>query len=196
MTSRFVKGGWLAGWLLGIPALALAAGLLTNGLPTVGPGTANGVAATAPNGVVSWLAANGKAGVTNPLIPVDTGLTGGAAPQEVAVSPFQIAATLVEASQNTATSTVHAATLNTLGGTITTESLTTVPGGTYTFTLTNSLISTSVAAPQVAMFAKSSPVSGPMAVTSVTNAAGSTVIVFTNVGTTALNGTMMIVFHL
>lgn len=196
MTNKFVKGGWLAAWLLAIPALALAAGLYTNGLPTISPTTANGVAATAPNGVVSWLASTNKNGITNPLIAVDTNLTGGGPPQTVAVSPFQIAAVMAEFSQNTATSTVHAATLNTLGGLITTESLTTVPGGTYTFTLTNSLISTSVAAPQVAMYAKTSPVSGPMAVTSVTNAAGSTVIVFTNVGSTALNGTMMLAFHL
>lgn len=188
--------------VVGLSTVALAAGLYTNGLPTIGSQIPNAVTAKAPNGVITQLPATGTGNAggadvqpMSPLVPVDTGLQGGAAPQTVAASPFQIAATFAEVGQNTATSTVHAATLNTLGGLITTESLSTAVAAIYTFTLTNSLITAAEPPVQVGIFSKSNT-GGHLTLTSVTNAAGSTVFVWTNDGTTALNGTMMIAFHL
>ncbi len=199
MTEKLKK--WMtAGLLVLVPAAAIAAGLYTNGLPTVAATTQTGVAQKPPAGVVTQLLPNGVIGtstapVGNPLVPVDMNLPSGGAPQTVAVSPFQIAATLAEAMQNTATSTAHAATLNTLGGLITTESLSTAAGATYTFTLTNSLIAVASPTPQVAIYSKTNT-GGQMTLTSVTNESGDSVCVWTNTGTTALNGTMMVVFHL
>lgn len=163
-------------------------GNATNGLPTVSAPTLNGVAQTPPNGTYTQLSS------TLALVAVDTETAAGQSPQTVAASMFQVASALAGVLSNTATSTVAAATLNTTGGTITTEALTTAAGATYTFTLTNSLLTTSVAAPQVAIRSKSNT-GGTMQVTSVTNGSGTCVIVFTNIGTSALNGTMIIVFH-
>ncbi len=179
----------LVGMIVGATASAVAAGFLTSNLPIVSSGTVNGTTLVFPNGVVSEL-------LPNMLVPVDTELAGGQAPQSVAAGAFQIAALYGEAAGNTATSTAGAATLNTKAGVITTESLSTAPGSTYTFTLTNSLITSATqAAPYVAMYSKTNT-GGAITLTSVTNASGSSVFVFTNTGTTAFNGTMTIVFHI
>jgi hypothetical protein len=187
--------GVMLGLALGSAGLALAGGFLTNGYPTItatstqANGATSPVTATAPNGIYTQLA------VTTPLIPVDTNLAGGQSPQSVAASPFQIAAWALEAAANTATSTAGAATLNTKAGLITTEALTTAAGSTYTFTLTNSLVTVASAAPQVQIMSKSNTAVTSLQLVSATNAAGSVVWVFKNVGANALNGTMLIAFH-
>lgn len=166
---------------------ALAAGYYTPGMPTVGAGSVNGAAVQAPSGVVSELTGG-------MLLGVDTLLPSGQPPQSVAASVFQVAAYYAAMAGNTATSTARAATQNTQGGVITTESISTAAGATYTFTLTNSLI-TATSAPQVAMYSGTNT-GGGVTLTSATSAAGSVVWVFTNTGTTAFNGTMLIVWHL
>jgi hypothetical protein len=160
-----------------------------------------------------------------PFVPMDTNQTGGAAPATVRATPFQIAGTLLEGINNTQTSTVHAATSNTLGGVVVTESLSTAAGASYTFTLTNSVLNTAYITagyiPQVAIYSLSntggranlsgnvtssstgnqSAFSGlantaQMTLVSATPANGSVVWVWRNDGTTALNGTMFIAWHL
>lgn len=185
---RKLIAGLVAGVVMG-SALAYAGGFLTNGYPFMQPsGTVNGVATTFPNNVV-----------TNPtaamLVPVDTQLTSGQVPQSVAETTWQIASLAAETAASAATSTAGAATLNTRAGTVTTEALTTAVAATYSFTLTNSLITATGPAPQVAVYSKSNT-AGTLQLTSVTNAAGSSVFVFTNVGTAALNGTLIIAFHI
>lgn len=175
------------GLVLGSSLAAIAGGLYTNGMPTISAPTVNGVSQPFPNGVVTEMLAP-------MLVPVDTQFASGQAPQTVGATAFQIAALAGEAAASTATSTAGAATLNTKAGTITTESLSTAAGSTYSFVLTNSLITASTPAPQVAMYGKSNT-GGAVTVTSVTNAAGSCTIVFTNSGLTAFNGTMVILFH-
>lgn len=162
-------------------------GWITDGMPLAAPQTANGVVATAPNGLSTQPTSGG-------LNPVDIGGTGGASPQTVALTNFQIAAIAAALSVNTATSTVHAATLNTTEGMVTTEALTTAAGATYTFTLTNSLLVAGAAAPQVVM-RDGTNTAGAVQLNSVTNAVGSSVFVFQNVGTAAWNGTKLIAFH-
>jgi hypothetical protein len=204
-TMAKMKKALAAGLLVGLFATAaLAAGLYTNGMPTVAPGTANGVVATFPSGVVTQLPPGAGNAIENPssveapnpLIPVDVNRSSGGVPQTVAATPFQIWASLAESTQNTTTSTVHNAVLATLGGLVTTESLSTAAGSTYTFTLTNSLITAASPPPQVAMYSKSNVAGGPMSVTSVTNGSGVSTWVFTNTGSAALSGTMMIIWHL
>jgi hypothetical protein len=173
--------------LLLAPAVVLAAGFETNGIATVGPTVVNGVTVAPPSGVVTQVTAGMKSSV-------DTQLLNGQNPQTVAATEFQQAAVLVDALGNTATSTAGAATLSTTGGWVTTEALTTAVGSTYTFTLTNTLI-TAGSIPQVALLNKTNS-GGQVQVTSVTASAGSMVVVFTNVGTTAFNGTFSLVFHL
>lgn len=213
----------------GAPVLVLllgAAGMLTAGLPQIVPALYNSIAASAPEGLYQQLApgVNMVPGQTNccgPFIPADTKLSGGAAPQSVAATPFQVAGTLLDALLNTQTSTVHAATSNTMGGVVVTESLSTAVGSTYTFTLTNSQITAAYIAsgqiPQVAIYSgtntggkcvatSGTPGAGGtnvtletacgLTLTSVTPAVGSVVWVWTNNGTAALNGTMYIAWHL
>lgn len=163
-------------------------GYSTNGLPPVGPPTQNGVAQTAPAGIYSHVGARA-------LLAMDTETVAGATPQSVAVAAMQIAMAAMELIANQATSTVHAATLNTTAGFITTEALTTAAGATYTFTITNSLLVAGAAAPLVDIRNGTNTTPG-MVVTSITNAVGSTVIVFTNNGSAALNGTMLIGFQI
>lgn len=158
----------------------MTAGMYTGTLPQVG-------SATYPS-LAGFSAGNG-------LIPVDTVIPAGGIPQTVAMSLVSLAAFLATVNANTATSTVHAATLNTTAGLITTESLSTAAGATYTFTLTNSLLVAGSPPPSVSMIGLTNT-GGIISLTSVTNAVGSTVIVWTNTGTTAFNGTMLIAFHI
>jgi hypothetical protein len=179
--------------LIGAGLLVGAAGWLTNGLPTIVANTFDSVVASAPQGIYTQALANG-------LVPVDTEIPSGVAPQTVAANLFQIGAiAFAEVVQNTTTSTVHAATLNTKAGYIITEALTTAAGATYTFTLTNSLFTTTSSQPlAVAMYNGTNTGGGGgqgMQLTSITMNSGSATLVFTNTGTTALNGTMTIIFH-
>ncbi len=178
----------LAGLGIVIPiSAAYAAGLYTNGMPTVGAVTVNGTAQTVPSGVVSQI-------TSRMLIPVDTQLANGQAPQTVAATQFDVASLASQIAANTATSTTHAATLNTLAGTVTTESLSTAAGSTYTFTLTNSNI-TSSSVPMVS-FRPKTAISSQVQLVSITSGSGTVDFVFKNVGTSAWNGTFVLAFSL
>jgi hypothetical protein len=176
------------------------AGWLTDGLPPVAAITQNGTAV--PTSVVnnngSVISQGGTVSYTNvgaaSLLPLDTELASGGIPQTVGATAFQIAALAGGLIQNTATSTVHTATLNTESGLMLTEALTTAAGATYTFQLVNSLILATSPAPQVQMH-DGTNTGGATQVTSITNAAGTSTVVFTNTGTSAWNGTKVILFH-
>lgn len=176
-------------------------GWLSNGVQTVGAVTVNGVLQTvgglqfnstfdAPIGTPPVYTQLGAAA----LFSGDTEVNAGSQPQTVAATAFQIAAHAVSFTTNTATSTAGAATLNTKSGRIVIESLTTAPGATYSFVLTNSLITATSPAPQVALVDITNT-GGTVQLTSITNAAGSSTFVFTNVGATAFNGTFALAFH-
>ena len=185
-----MKWAGLAVLVLGLGA----AGLYTPSLPRVGPlnmtYTPSGQQTTGalPYGL-SLLS------VGTSTIPVDTNLPQGQSPQTVGASLFQVTAgSAAEVTGNTATSTAGAATLNARGGVVTTEALTTAPGATYTFTLTNSLFVAGVPF-QVVMASGTNLAGTTIAVTSEVVSNGSAVLVFTNTGLVALNGTMKIAFH-
>lgn len=162
------------------------AGDTTNGVPRIQALVENGVTTT-PVPLTNLPAISA-------LVAVDIQHTGGQQPITTAATPFQIACAAAELISNTGSSTVHAATLNTTGGLITTEALTTAAGADYTFTLTNSLLVAGAPAPEVQM-KDGTNTTGAVAVKSITNATGSTVLVFTNTGTVAWNGTKLIGFH-
>lgn len=165
------------------------AGWTTNGAPLVGPAIQNGVTLTAPNGQYPQVG-------SRDLTSVDAAASStGAPPLTVDATLFQIAAIATALQVNTQTSTVHAATSNTFSGRVITEALTTAAGATYTFTLTNSLVTLAGSPVLVDIRSGTNTVAG-MVPTSVTNAAGSVVFVFTNTGSAALNGTMVISWHL
>ena len=162
------------------------AGNSTNGVPQVQALTQNGVL-TVPVPLTN-LPSNSA------LVACDVPQAGGAQPITVAASKFQIASAAVALIANQQTSTTHAATSNTTSGSVITEALTTAAGADYTFTLTNSLLVAGAPAPQVEMH-DGTNTAGAVVVKSITNAVGSTVIVFTNSGTAAWNGTKLITFH-
>lgn len=174
-------------------------GWLSNGVPPVAPSVQNGVTVTA-NGIINNGVTTGGEPLaysnlgSSALIPADTETSGGAIPQTVATTPFQIAAHAAAFINNTATSTTHTATLNTEQGMMYTESLSTAAGGTYTFQLVNSLITATGAIPQVQIH-KGTCTQGGEAVNSITNATGTATVVFANTGAAAWNGTMVIGFH-
>lgn len=188
--------------------MTTGSGWLTNGVQTVGAPIQNGVTVTLSpftnNGVPQpgpvapqYAQLDSMAGIS-----ADTEATKGSQPQTVAAMAAQIAMIAVAMVKNQQTSTVHAATSNTFSGSVVTEALTTAPGAVYTFTLTNSLIAaaTNTATPVYAniMFdvrSGTNTIPG-LTPTSSTAAAGSTVLTFTNTGTAALNGTMIISWHL
>jgi hypothetical protein len=89
----------------------------------------------------------------------------------------------------TVTGAAGAATLNTSSGTITTESLTTAAGATFTLTLTNSYI----AAADIVLVTVSSTGTGSPAVTEVTPAAGTCVVLIQNVHASAAFNAVLIV---
>ncbi len=134
-------------------------------------------------------------------ISVDDNVTGGQQPQTVAASPFDVACSAMAFIQNTATSTTHTATLNTLSGLMYTEPLTTAVGATYTFQIVNSVVAATNRLPKVQIRSGTNtanfgiPAAG-VEVTSISNGTGTATAVFTNNGTAALNGTMIIGFHL
>ena len=165
------------------------AGWLSDGMPTIGAISNNGTAQTPPLGVYTNLSP------TAALIPVDTEQARGASPQSVAASPFQIACAAMALIQNTTTSTVHTGTLNTKSGLMYTEALTTAAGADYTFQIVNSGVAADSDIPQVQMHSGTNT-QGDIAVKSITNASGTCTAVFTNTGTAAWNGTMILGFHL
>lgn len=198
MMRNWIKRNKLAAVLLAaMSTVAFAAGMYTNGLPVARPGTENGVALTAPNGVVNQVYPTSSVGLTvlgAPKVPLDTNLPSGANPQTIAADPFQIAATLAAALGNTANSSSAAATLNTLDGIISSDYLSTAVGSTVSFVLTNSNIAAADPAPLVAAMPKASTGCW-LAPTSVTNASGTSTWVFTNLGPGACNGTFAFAFH-
>lgn len=175
-------------------------GWLAAGLPTVGPIYVNGVAQTVtPMNFNGSTVSGGPAPVytmlsASALVPVDTEQGGGVQPQTVAATAFQIAAHAASLAVNTGTSTAGAATLNTKSGRVTTEALTTAPGATYSFALTNSLFTVNSPAPQVHV-TDGTNTGGALQLTSITLGAGTATIVLTNAGTSALNGTLVLAFH-
>lgn len=190
---------WAAGTAVGA-ILLMGAGMLTNGLPTV-------VAGSYSNLEPGQLSTANSSNCCGTLVPVDTNRQGGAAPQSVAATPYQVAATLLEGLSNALTSTVGAATGTTLGGIVTTEALATAAGTNYTFTLTNALITqayiNSGSIPQVGIYSITNtggtlPTRNTAQITLVSStlAVGSVVWVFQNAGNTPLNGTMRIAWHL
>jgi hypothetical protein len=163
------------------------AGEYTNGRPLVQALVQNGVTITP---VPLTNLPNASA-----LLPADVPQPGGQQPITVAATAFQVAAAAAAMITNTVTSTVHTGTLNTTEGLMVTEALTTAAGATYTFQLVNSLIvSAATPAPEVQM-KNGTNTAGAAQVTSITNAAGTCTVVFTNTGTAAWNGTMLIPFH-
>lgn len=131
---------------------------------------------------------------TTALLSADSESTAGQQPQTVAASVFDIASAAASFINNTATSTVHTATLNTTSGMMVTEALTTAAGADYTFQLVNSLITAAGATPKVAV-RNGTNTAGAMRLKSITNATGTATVVISNVGTAALNGTILIPFH-
>lgn len=168
-------------------------GWVSNGLPAPGPATVNGTALTAPAGTYPQLSSLAE-------IVADTEQASGAAPQTVAAYAGQVAMIACAMVKNTQTSTAGAATSNTISGQIVTESLSTAVGSTYTMTLTNSLIATTAGTDVYTgiMFdiRSVSNTKAGMVPTSYTVSSGSVALVFTNKGAAALNGTMIIAWHL
>lgn len=181
-------------------------GWLTNNVQKVGAPIQNGVTIQVPalinNGVPQTGGVQPVYAQLSSLaeISADTLGTGGMQPTTVAALAAQIAMIAVAMVKNAQTSTVHAATSNTFSGSITTEALTTAAGATYTFTLTNSLIaavSTATTFANILFDVRSvTNTVGGLTPVSSTAGAGSTVLTFINNGTAALNGTMIIAWHL
>lgn len=91
----------------------------------------------------------------------------------------------------TATATAGAATLNADSGKITSESVTTAAGATYTLTLTNA----NIVATSLVLCSVTTAGTGTPAITKVTPAAGSVVIVVQNISAaTAFNNTLVFSF--
>lgn len=100
--------------------------------------------------------------------------------------------TQVDVLVGTGTSTVAAATVNNQTGIVTTEALATAAAGTYTFTLTNSLINVNSIVSVVV--GKGTATTGGLTPVFVTPATGSAVFLLQNVTAAALNGTVKIFF--
>ena len=209
------------GLVLAGSGLALAAGFLTFGYPQIGvlnftTSSVNGV--TYGNGVSSL-----PGGAVNPYVTVpstsfqllaDTLQPGGVAPQTVAISTFEIAASAIAAYINTSTvaaggsasATTAAWASNLRNASITVSGAVTSVGGTLTLTLTNTLITTATATqptlvPQIAVFSTTNTggqLYEPLQLTSyVVNAAAHTIAwTFTNNGTSAINGTLLFLMSL
>lgn len=181
-------------------------GWLSNNVQKVGAPIQNGVTIQVPaltnNGVAQTGGVQPTYAQLSSLaeISADTEASGGMQPTTVAAMAAQIAMIAVAMVKNQQTSTVHAATSNTFSGSVVTEALTTAAGANYVFTLTNSLIA---AVSTAATFANiifdvrsgTNTVGGLTPVSSVAGA-GSTVLTFVNNGTAALNGTMILSWHL
>lgn len=158
------------------------AGFYTPGLVQVGAAAVNGQSYSSLTG--------------GELIPADTLEPGGVNPATVAISVFQLAAYAADLAAQTGTASAGAVTLSTERGVITSEALTTAIGGTYTLTLTNTLVKVASTVYAEAYNGTSTAgTSAGLTVTSITPAAGSVVIVVTNNSGAILNGTIKIAFQ-
>lgn len=176
-------------------------GWLTDGMNVVGPISTNGTVVAYSSMTNNGTVVNG--GTIAPLtqvpaaalVPIDVPFAATQSqPQTAASTTFQIAAHTAGLVKNNATSTAGAATLNTKSGLVTTEALTTAAGSSYSFVLTNSLITATSPIPQVQVI-DGTNTTGTLQVTSITNASGTSTFSITNIGTAALNGTLLIAFH-
>lgn len=183
--SRFQLALVLAA-LFAVP-LAFAAGFYTNGLTL-----ASSTSYYATNGTASGFTYSAEVGGYE-LLPLDTQIPGGSAPQTIAASAFQVGALAAAVTGNTATATSGAATLSTTYGVVTSEAITTAAGSTYTLTLTNTTV-TATSKVQAAAYLGAGT-AGALQVVSITPAAGSVVIVVKNVGSVALNAAIKIPFQ-
>lgn len=165
------------------------AGLLTDGLVDVGPASLQGIPLTNGNGTYPQITGYEQA-------PFDTNVANGANPQSVSAAAFNIAALYWALVHNTGTITSAAVTINKAVGLLTSDTLTTGAGATYTFTMTNSLI-TPASVIQVAAWIAASTAGGPLIVTNITANSGNCVISILNSGTAALNtsGSIVVLFQ-
>lgn len=179
-----MRGFRLGLLLAALPGIALAAGATTSGLPGVTPSTQYSI--LGPRALTS----------------MDTGLTNGRNPQTVGVEAFRIAAFSMEMISNQAISMAGAAALSTPGGMVTTEALTTAVGGTYTLVITNTLAVVGGPVPLVSVHSKNN--SGGAAagsapgiqLQSVVLGAGTITVTIVNNGSTPLNGSLLVAFHI
>lgn len=175
-----------------IPA-AFAAGYLTNGLPQVLPGTSyyagNGQFNSSGSSLFTY---SGELGGYE-LLPSDTQLGGGAQPQSIAPTVFQLASIASAMALNPVVSTTSVTTA-TLLGTLTLATPAITAGATYTITMTNTnvLVTSKV---QVAAYFGTNTAAAALQVVSVTPAAGSVVIVLKNIGSATTNGTILVPFQ-
>jgi hypothetical protein len=145
---------------------------------------------------------------TSMRIPIDTEFARGANPASVAGTALQIAGTFAEVLANPSTSTSGAVTSNHFGGLITTEALATAVGFTYNMDITNSLITAAYLAaggmPVAEIYSGTNTggnippdgMSAIMTLTGVITSVGNVIFSWRNDGSTPLNGTMSIVWHL
>lgn len=190
---------FLTGVALLVPVAAYAAGYYTNGVPQVTAGgtyyASNGVCSTIANASTTCgnTYSNELGGYE--LIPADTQIGGGAAPQTVAPTTFQVGAlaSVMSASTNLATASGGAATLSTTYGIIKSEALTTAVGSSYTLTLTNTTVAATSKVQAGAYLGAGTQ--GALQIVSITPASGSVVIVIKNVGSLALNAAIEIPFQ-
>lgn len=176
-------------------ALAVGANGTTNPVFNVDASTASvatgldvkGAAAAA--GVAVSVLSSG----TNEALTIDAKGSGSVTINGTATGEVIIGSQLQLADNGTATATSGAATLNKIAGVVTSESLTTAAGATYTLTVTDSAIAaTDIVFASVAL---GTATTGMPAVTTVTPAAGSLVIIVQNIAASAaLNGTIKIAF--
>jgi hypothetical protein len=145
----------------------------------------------ATNGLTAYTAAEMTGAETMAL---DTNLSSGREPQSAAVTLDVLQDYLFGGvAAGTATATAGAATLAAGRGKVTSEALTTAAAAAYTLTITN----TAIAAADIVMasVANGTNTQGVPVITRVTPAAGSLVIVVTNLhASQALNGTLVISF--
>ena len=186
--KKFLLGTTCAA-LLAIPA-AWAAGFYTNGVPVPSTGY-NATNGSSANGGTGFTYSGELGGYE--LVPLDTNLAQGQAPQTIAATTFQIAAIGAAIAGNTATATSGAATLSTTYGLITSEAITTAAGASYTLTLTNTTVALTSKIQAVAYLGAGT--AGALQIVSITPAAGSVVIVVKNVGTAALTAAIKIAFQ-
>lgn len=125
-------------------------------------------------------------------IPLDT-MSSDYDKQQAYATPEDIKDFVQGGSVGTAAATAGAATLNSITGTVTSEALTTAAGATYTLTLTNSKIAADSVV--LASVGNGTNAAGSPAITTVTVAANSVVIVIQNIAAAAaFNGTLKIGF--
>lgn len=191
--SKFKKGLLAAGAILSVALPAYAAGYLTNGLPLVLPGTSyfasNGQTTSSGGSLFTY---SGELGGYE-LLPADTQLGGGAIPQSVAPTVFQVAALAAAEASNAIVSTAGAAP----GGASTTGQMTyaapaIAAGATLTITLTDTAI-TAASKLQVAAYGTTGL--AQLQVVSVVPAAGSAVIIVKNIGSATTTGAIALPFQ-